>query len=321
MPSHNRIITVIGATGNQGSGVVSALFSSTAFSVRAVSRDPSSKAAKALLDKHADAVKEGRFEVVAGELSDQNSLEKALEGAYGSFGAWTSYSDEYAEVKRLVDAAKAAGIAHFVYSSLPSITEASGGKLTKVKLFDNKAKVTSYAKEQLPAATAVVPGSFLSNLYKPIYTRRGDDGTAIFCEPIKEATTLEFVDESYDVGVTVAAILTKGPSLTASKTYFIGGPPTTTPELAAEYAELTGEKTLIRPLSREEALSIYPLPEEVVEEYSQMYEYLDTVDPSKRMYGTVEPEEVQTEEELGVRASTLKEWLDRTGFRVGASAE
>ncbi|GAA6028865.1 hypothetical protein JCM8097_007439 [Rhodosporidiobolus ruineniae] len=311
-----RTIAVVGSTGKQGSGVVSALLSSTPFTVRAVTRNPSSDTAKALLTKHDDAVKDGRLEVVAGDLADEESLEKAFQGVERLFAAWMSYGDELAEGKRLVNAAKAAGIAHFVYSTLPSISKASDGTLTKCRTFDAKPEVAANAKEQLPAVTEVVPGGFFANLHTPLYTTRTDDGTVIFRCPIKATSTIEWLDESYDVGVFAAAIFNKGVASTAGKLYPIMGPPLTMPELAGEYEAATGEKTLVRPLPLDEALGMLPYPQVVRDMLGDMYKYIDMEDPSKRMYGTTDPAEAKSYEELGVRASTFREWIERTGFRA-----
>ncbi|HLG39937.1 MAG TPA: NmrA family NAD(P)-binding protein, partial [Chitinophagaceae bacterium] len=74
-----KIITVFGATGAQGGGLVRAIAtdSNSEFSVRAVTRDTESEKAKALAAIGA--------EVVYGDLSNVESVHKALEGAYGAF--------------------------------------------------------------------------------------------------------------------------------------------------------------------------------------------------------------------------------------------
>lgn len=109
-----KLITVVGATGNQGSGVVAALLSNPDFKVRAITTDPQSTRAKQLLDKHSEETKQGRFELAKANLNDTSSLEKALNGSYGLFasfgpGATPKDGEEGEEVKQgknLVDAAK-----------------------------------------------------------------------------------------------------------------------------------------------------------------------------------------------------------------------
>ncbi len=74
-----KIIAVIGASGLQGGGVVSALKQHTDFAVRAVTRNPEKYQGKA-------------DDVVKADLSDAASVEAALRGVYGVF-AVTNFWD------------------------------------------------------------------------------------------------------------------------------------------------------------------------------------------------------------------------------------
>ncbi|GAA5889657.1 hypothetical protein JCM6882_007095 [Rhodosporidiobolus microsporus] len=311
-----QIIAVIGSTGQQGSGVVSALLSSTLFSVRALTTNPLSDKAQALLTKHADAVENGRFEVVEGNLQDGDSLVKAFEGCYGLFAAWMSYGDEVAEGKALVDAAKATGIEHFVYSSLPSIKELSGGQLTRCTVVEAKAPIERYAREQLAAVTALLPGGFFSNFGLPLYTKRSDDGTVVFHPPFNSSTIFEMLDESYDVGVFAAAIFNKGPQAMSGKSYPVGGKTTSIADLATEYGELTGDEVVYEERVLDEVPEMTGWPTHVRESLGDLFKWAEQRRPGKICYGSMAPEEDTSFEDLGVRASTMKEWLDRTGFRV-----
>jgi uncharacterized protein YbjT (DUF2867 family) len=70
-----KIITVFGATGAQGGGLVRAILAdaNSEFSVRAVTRDTTSVKAQALATLGA--------EVVAADVDDKESILKALQGA------------------------------------------------------------------------------------------------------------------------------------------------------------------------------------------------------------------------------------------------
>ena len=73
MSSNNKkLIAVIGATGQQGGGVVRALQASSQFKVRALSRNPS---------KHPDLADE----VVNADLDRPETLKTAFEGAHALF--------------------------------------------------------------------------------------------------------------------------------------------------------------------------------------------------------------------------------------------
>ena len=73
MASNNeRLIAVIGATGQQGGGVVRALQARGQFKVRALSRNP---------DKHRDIA----GEVIKADLGRAETLNGAFQGAHGVF--------------------------------------------------------------------------------------------------------------------------------------------------------------------------------------------------------------------------------------------
>jgi uncharacterized protein YbjT (DUF2867 family) len=115
--SDKKIIAVVGATGAQGGGLVRAIMSdpSGGFTARAITRDVNSDAAKALAALGA--------EVVAGDVDDQTSLERAFDGAYGAFCVtffWAHFSvdKEIAQAKNMAAAAVAKGVKHVIWSTL-----------------------------------------------------------------------------------------------------------------------------------------------------------------------------------------------------------
>ncbi len=112
-----RVIAVIGATGQQGSGLVRAVANepNSGFVARALTRDVNSDKAKALATLGA--------EVMAANLDDPASLTRAFAGAYGVFcltNFWEHFSPEkeLAQAKAMAQAAKAAGVQHAIWSTL-----------------------------------------------------------------------------------------------------------------------------------------------------------------------------------------------------------
>ena len=168
-PTRLPIIAVLGATGQQGQGVVCAILSkpSPTFHVRAVTRNPQGPAAQALLDEYQ---KTGNFDIVTGDVYDEASLRGAFEGAHGVFGITANriagikidtedqMKHELEAGRNIVDAAKHCSVKHLVFSSLPNLTAASNGRFTKVFHFDYKHEIENYAREKLPAVTALMPG-------------------------------------------------------------------------------------------------------------------------------------------------------------------
>jgi len=112
-----KIIAVVGATGAQGGGLVRAILADKRgrFVARAVVRDVNSEKAKALAELGA--------EVVAADIEDLRSLERAFEGAHGAYCVtfyWAHFSPEkeVAHARNLAQAAKHAGLKHVVWSTL-----------------------------------------------------------------------------------------------------------------------------------------------------------------------------------------------------------
>jgi len=120
--SAKRVIAVVGATGAQGGGLARAILNdpSSAYSVRALVRDPSSQKAQALARAGAD--------VVQADIDDEASLTRALQGAYGAFFVtfyWSHFSPERekAEAASMARAARAAGLKHVIWSTLEDTRE------------------------------------------------------------------------------------------------------------------------------------------------------------------------------------------------------
>lgn len=112
-----KVIAVVGATGAQGGGLVRAILNDASgeFAARAITRDAGSAKARELARLGA--------EVVAANVDDVASLERAFTGAYGAFCVtffWDHFSaeKEIAEARNMAQAAKAAGVRHVIWSTL-----------------------------------------------------------------------------------------------------------------------------------------------------------------------------------------------------------
>jgi uncharacterized protein YbjT (DUF2867 family) len=112
--AEQKIIAVVGATGSQGGGLIRTIRSDPkgGFRARAIARDPGSVKAKAL-----------GVEVVAADVDDEASLERAFDGAYGAYCVtfyWAHFSPEkeMAQAAAMARAAKKAGLKHVIWSTL-----------------------------------------------------------------------------------------------------------------------------------------------------------------------------------------------------------
>ena len=111
------LVVVFGATGAQGGGLARASLADPErrFRVRAATRKPGSAAARALAGAGA--------EIVAADLDDAASVRRAMTDAHGAFcvtSFWEHFSPEreLAQARAMAQAAKAAGVAHVVWSTL-----------------------------------------------------------------------------------------------------------------------------------------------------------------------------------------------------------
>jgi uncharacterized protein YbjT (DUF2867 family) len=112
-----KSISVVGATGAQGNGLVRAILNdpSGEFAARAITRNTKS-------DKARDLAQLGA-ELIAADIDDEASIRKAFKGAHGAFCVtffWEHFSPEkeIAEAQNMARAAKAAGVKHVIWSTL-----------------------------------------------------------------------------------------------------------------------------------------------------------------------------------------------------------
>ena len=188
-----KIIAVIGATGSQGKGVVNALMKDSTFKVRAVTRNP---------EKYSGAAQE----VVKGDLTDVNSLKAAFKDAYGAFvvtNFWEG-ADEPAQGKIAVEAAKEAGVKHFVWSTLPHVEDISKGAF-EVPHFTGKAAVDELVKNAgFEYYTFVQAPFYFQNLVGMMAPQAKEDGTTGWTLPIDPTKKVIHMADINDLGKVVA---------------------------------------------------------------------------------------------------------------------
>ncbi|MGM3426175.1 NmrA/HSCARG family protein [Pseudomonas benzopyrenica] len=194
MSSEKQLIAVFGASGNQGGGVVRALSQGGQFRVRALSRDPAG------YEGPAD-------EVVAADLERPETLAAALEGAYGVFlvtNFWQAGTDEIKQAGAAVQAAKAAGVQHLIWSTLPDVEAISGGEF-KVPQFTGKAKVDSIVRKAgFSRHTFVIPPAYYQNFVGPYGPQTQPDGSLGWTLPIDPAVRCLHMGDIDELGDIVA---------------------------------------------------------------------------------------------------------------------
>ncbi|PVF95731.1 NAD(P)-binding protein [Serendipita vermifera] len=230
--SNKPVIAVFLATGKTGGGAIDAILADGTFAARAVTRNPNSDAAKALAAKGA--------EVVQGDLADPASLEKAVQGAYGVLGAtdfWTAFFEEENQGKSLVDAAKKAGVKHFVWVTL----DHSG-----VPHFDTKARVDDYLKDSGVPRTSLYTSFFVENIGSPfLFTIKRDENSNVLIDiPFKSDGPIPIIS-ALDIGKW-ALVAFKNPDEWIGKDLKVVTEWKTTREIAKIIEEELGEKVVLK---------------------------------------------------------------------------
>lgn len=207
-----KIVTIFGATGNQGGSFVNVLLNtaelSSKYKVRAMTRDPTKASAQAIQQKGA--------ELAQADLNDKVSLVKAISGSYAVFGMtnfWETMSKdkEVQQGKNIVDVCISTGVKHLIWSSLPHATHISGGKLTHIQHFDGKAEVEEYATTHKGNMTVsfFMPAFFMSNLKGSI--KPGQDGVPAWAGPMDaNKTNVPMIAIKEDTGKYLAGLLEAG---------------------------------------------------------------------------------------------------------------
>ncbi|EXJ70008.1 uncharacterized protein A1O5_07081 [Cladophialophora psammophila CBS 110553] len=220
-----KVITVVGATGNQGSSVARTFLSLPGWHVRAVARNPSSQKAEELRALGA--------ELVRADLSDIASLVQAFGNSHAIFlntDFWETYRSvgtgsgltplacSRAAYEKEVFYGKNAAIAaasvptleRLVYSSLASIKAASNGKYTRSYHPESKAAIVSYIEAEEPALakkmSIVIPAGYSTNpMFSP--TLDPKSGQYVVVTALNRGCKMPILDPSEVMGPFVRALI------------------------------------------------------------------------------------------------------------------
>jgi uncharacterized protein YbjT (DUF2867 family) len=156
-------IVVTGATGRQGGAVTRQLLAN-GWRVRALTRDVTKPAAHALALDGAD--------VVPGDQDDAAGLADTMKGAYGVFSVQAAsgsdvapdfqWADEVRWGKNVADAARAADVQSFVYTSVNGAAQSSG-----LPVLESKREIEAYITDLGLPTTVIRPTSFMENYARP----------------------------------------------------------------------------------------------------------------------------------------------------------
>ena len=210
-----KTIAVLGATGAQGGGVVRALEEQGTFRVRALTRNP-------------DRARHLGHEQAAADLTEPGTLRAAFDGVYGVFANTNSFAapdtDEIAQGTAAANAAAAAGVEHYIWSTLPNVAEISAGRYS-VAHFTNKATVNDAVRAAgFGYFTFTEPPFYYQNLISPMYqTHPGADGRPTWSQPMRADARGIHMGDITEYGHVVAGALTQPDVVGAGQTLSFAG--------------------------------------------------------------------------------------------------
>src|SRR5215203_4562580 len=221
-----RLILVSGATGQQWGAVARSLVGLW-IGVRAHTRDPEKPEVKELVDLGA--------EVASGDLEDRSSIERVLDGVHGVFSvqqSWeTGVEGEVRQGVLLADAAKAAGVDHYVYSSVGSAHRETG-----IPHFESKWEVEEHVRGSGVPYTVLRPVFFMQNWE---YMREPILGGTL-PQPLDPDKPFQMIDAD-DIGV-FAAMAFENPDEWVGHEVDLAGDELTMPEIADTFSRVIGRK-------------------------------------------------------------------------------
>ena len=246
--AERRIIAVVGATGAQGSGLIRAIQGdpSGGFSARALTRNVNS-------DKARELAKLGA-EVVAADVDDEASLEKAFRGAHGAYCVtffWEHFSPdrENAQAAAMARAAKRAGVAHAIWSTLEDTRRwvplgddrmpTLMGKY-KVPHFDSKGEADGHFTAAGVPTTFLLTSFYWDNFISfGMGPKKGADGKLAITLPMGDRKLPGIAAE--DIGRCALGIFRKGGDF-VGKTVGIAGEHLTGAQMAAAFTKALGRE-------------------------------------------------------------------------------
>jgi len=260
--------------------------------LRALTRNPGIANAQ-------DLTRQG-IDVAQGDLEDQTSVERAAHDAYGIYSVQDFWSvgakREVQQGKNLADAAKKAGVEHFVYSSVGGAERNSG-----IDHWESKWEVEKHIRKLGLPATILRPVSFMETYHIEQVEIGILKGKLV--DPIRADKPYQTIATD-DIGAFVALAFER-PKEFIGMDLEIAGSELTNPEAAQVFSRVLGKRVKFKKL---------PMPMVRLflgKEFYQMFRWFNhagyqaNIAELRRRY----PE---------VRLHTLEEWLREEGWHKRA---
>ncbi len=309
-----KVIAVIGATGAQGGSLVRAILADATgdFVARAITRKVDS-------DKARELAKLG-VEVVAADIDDVKSLEKAFAGAHGAFcvtNFWEHFSadKELEQAKNLATAAKSAGVAHTIWSTLEDTRKRvplSDDRMPtlkekyKVPHFDAKGEADDFFRKAGAPTTFLATSFYWDNLVTfGMGPKKGEDGKLAFVLPMADKKLPGIAAE--DIGKCAYGVFKRGSDL-IGKTVGIAGEHLTGEQMAAALSHAL-EQPVTYKYVPPDIYRTFPFPG--ADDLGNMFQY-------KRDFETeyCASRDIAKTRELNPELQTFAQWLSKNKSKM-----
>jgi uncharacterized protein YbjT (DUF2867 family) len=292
METGKSLIAITGATGQQGGAIARELLAK-GHKVRAITRKPDSTKAKDLRGLGA--------EIMAGDLDDESSLERAVSGAWGLFAVQNTWEAgverEEEQGKRLAEVARRKGVQHLVYSSV-----ASAQRRTGIPHFENKWRIEEKIRGLgFPSYEILRPVFFMENWTGAWFLPGIQQGQLAIA--LRPETKLQMIAVQ-DIGKYGLRAFEQAAELNRRE-IDIAGDEHTMPETAAILSRATGHPVRFQP----------PPIEEVGKgsaDFAMMLEWFDRVG--------YDVDIKRNAQEYGIRPTSLEEWTAQVAWAAAAPA-
>ncbi len=277
MTGKNRTVLVTGVTGRQGGAVARHLIEK-GFAVRGMTRKPDSESARNLSMLG--------VEIVRGDLEDQASLERAIDGAWGVFAVQTmaevGVEGEVEQGTRLAQLARDENVHQYVYTSVGSANLQTG-----IPHFESKWRIEQAVRSlNFPSYTILRPVFFMENLLSPLVLQ-GDN----LVLPLAPTTVLQMIAVD-DIGRFGALAFEQCDTLNRAE-IDLAGDAVTIPQAAAVVSEALGRRITYTRCPIEQVRKGYP-------DMATMFEWFERVGYSVDI--------AALEADYGIRPMKLSEW-------------
>ena len=307
-----KLIAIVGATGAQGGGLARAILEDPqgGFRVRAITRNVDSEKARALAAAGA--------EIVAADLDDEASLERALTGAHGAYfvtNFWEHFSPdkEREQARNLAQAAKAARVKHIVWSTLEDTREQvplDDDRMPtlmahyKVPHFDAKGEADKFF-EGLPTTWLRTSFYWDNLIHFGMHPKPGPDGVLQFVLPMDDAKMPGIAAE--DIGRSAYGIFKAGDAY-IGKRVAIAGEHLSGQEMAQQLGEALGREVRHARVSPAE-FRAFGFPG--ADDLGNMFQYYRDFESDFRA-----PRDVEATRKLNPRLQSFRQWLQANAPRI-----